>query len=62
MIQRIEGDPYGLVLRLDADGEIVESLHDTDGVVFDVTSATPHDGALYLGSLFGERVTRYDLA
>jgi len=26
-----------------------------------VTSATPHDGALYLGSLFGERVVRYEL-
>jgi sugar lactone lactonase YvrE len=61
-IQQIEGDPYGLVLRLDADGEVVESLHDPDAVVYGVTSATPHDGALYLGSLFGERVTRYDLA
>ena len=50
------------MLRLDAYGEVVESLHDPDGVVYGVTSATPHDGALYLGSLFGERVTRYDLA
>lgn len=60
-MEQISGDPYGLVLRLDDEGEIVESLHDPDGVVFGVTSATPADGALYLGSLFGERVTRYDL-
>jgi sugar lactone lactonase YvrE len=60
-MERIEGDPYGLVLRLDADGEVVESLHDPDGVVFGVTSATPRNGALYLGSLFGDRVTRYEL-
>jgi hypothetical protein len=60
-MQRIEGDPYGLVLQLRSDGEIIDSLHDPDGVVFGITSATPHDGALYLGSLFGERVTRYEL-
>jgi hypothetical protein len=37
------------VLQLDADGEIVDSLQDPDGVVFGVTSATPHDGALSSG-------------
>jgi sugar lactone lactonase YvrE len=52
-------DPYGLVLRMTADGEIVESLHDPTGGVFGLTSATSHEGALYLGSLFGERVVRY---
>ena len=54
----MSGDPYGLVLRLDEGGGIVDSLHDPGGRVFGVTSATPHDGALYLGSLFGQRVTR----
>jgi len=60
-MQQVEGDPYGLVLQLDADGEIVDSLQDPGGVVFGVTSATPHDGALSLGSLFGDRVVRSDL-
>jgi sugar lactone lactonase YvrE len=55
-------EPYGLVLRMTADGEIVESLHDPTGEVFGVTSATEHEGALYLGTLFGERVVRYPLA
>ncbi|MXR51190.1 SMP-30/gluconolactonase/LRE family protein [Halovenus sp. WSH3] len=54
-------EPYGLVLQLDADGEILDSLHDPDADVFGITSATPRDGSLYLGSLFGERVVRYDL-
>ncbi|WP_254841319.1 SMP-30/gluconolactonase/LRE family protein [Natronomonas marina] len=60
-MEQINGDPYGLVLRLDESGEVIESLHDPDGGVFGVTSATPHGGALYLGSLFGQRVVRYDL-
>lgn len=59
----IEADPYGLVLRVTGDGEILESLHDPDGEggTFGVTSATPHEGSLYLGSLFGERVARCPL-
>ena len=57
----IDVDPYGLVLRLDEDGNVVESLHDPEGGVFGVTSATPHDGALYLGTLFGSTVWRYSL-
>ena len=56
-------EPYGLVVRMDADGHIHESLHDPDGEggVFGITSATPYEGALYLGTLFGERVVRYPL-
>lgn len=61
VLAAVEGDPYGLVLRLDDDGAVVESLHDPDGEVFGITSATPHDGALYLGSLFGSAVRRYPL-
>lgn len=61
LFESISVDPYGLVLRLDADGEVVDSLHDPAGDVFGITSATPHEDALYLGSLFGERVTRHRL-
>ena len=49
------------LFRRDSDGEIIDSLHDPDGVVFGVTPPTPHDGALYLGSLFDEGLTRYEL-
>lgn len=58
---RVSGEPYGLVLRLDGDGEVVESLHDPTGGVHFVTSATPHEGALYLGSLQDDAVRRYVL-
>lgn len=59
--ERVSGDPYGLVLRLDGEGEVVESLHDPTGEVHFVTSATPHEGALYLGSLQDDAVRRYVL-
>ncbi|WP_368280316.1 SMP-30/gluconolactonase/LRE family protein [Halomarina oriensis] len=55
----IDIEPYGLVVELDADGNVVDSLHAPDGDVFGITSATPHDDALYLGSLFGSSVARY---
>ena len=38
-----------------------DTFHDPEGDVFGVTSATPREGALYLGTLFGTRVVRYRL-
>jgi len=44
--------PYGLVLEMDETGRILRSLHDPGGRrVRGVTSAAPHGGGLYLGSL-----------
>jgi sugar lactone lactonase YvrE len=55
-------EPYGLVLALDEQGQIRESLQDPTGeIVKEVTSAEEHDGFLYLGSLHGDRVWRYSL-
>lgn len=46
--------PYGLVLEVDERGMIVGSRHDPGGqTVRGVTSAEPHNGKLYLGSLHG---------
>jgi hypothetical protein len=61
-MESISGDPYGLVLRVSEDGEIVDSLHDPAGDVFAITSATEYEGALYLGSLFDGHVHRHELA
>jgi len=61
VLQQVSGDPYGLVLRVDESGEVVDSLHDPAGGVFGVTSATEYDGDLYLGSLFNDYVYRYEL-
>ena len=61
MAEQLSGEPYGLVLQLDDEGRVVDSLHDPTGGVHGVTSATPHEGALYVGTLFGDSVVRYDL-
>jgi sugar lactone lactonase YvrE len=49
--------PYGLVLAFDERGRILRSLHDPGGGrVREVTSAEPQGGALYLGTLRGDRI------
>jgi len=62
VLASVSPDRYGLVLQVDEEGEVVDSLHDPSGAVHYVTSATPHDGALYLGTLVGDAVRRYPLA
>jgi sugar lactone lactonase YvrE len=52
---------YGLVVRLDPEGRVIDSLHDPGGRLFNLSTATPHDGHLYLGTLFGEAVGRVPL-
>lgn len=53
---------YGLVLALDEQGRILRSLHDPSGEHLRmVTSAKPHGGHLYLGSLDNDRLGRLKL-
>lgn len=61
VMARVTPDPYGLVLRMAADGELLDSHHDPTGTVHYVTSATQREGALYLGTLVGDGVYRYDV-
>ncbi len=52
-------EPYGLVLELNADGEIVRSLHDPGGqTVSVITSVHEEDGQLYFGTLLNDWVAR----
>lgn len=54
--------PYGLVLALDEQGRILRSLHDPSGEHLRmITSAKPHGGHLYLGSLDNDRLGRLKL-
>lgn len=54
--------PYGLAVEIDEDGEILQSLHDPTGeVVHQVTSVHERDGALYIGHLHRDRITRLAL-
>jgi len=49
--------PYGLVIALNENGEIVRSLHDTSGTHLRmVTSVKPVGDYLYLGSLENDRI------
>ncbi len=50
---------YGLVLKLDQNGNIKKSLHDPSGRVYATSSANPHGGYLFIGSLYGHGVARY---
>lgn len=54
--------PYGLVLALDAEGNIIQSLHEATGKhLKEITSAREYNGYLYLGSLHNDRIGRYKL-
>ena len=49
--------PYGLVVALNEQGEIVQSLHDSSGTHLRmITSAKPVGDYLYLGSLDNDRI------
>ena len=55
-------EPYGLVLELDEQGQVIRSLHDASGAyVEQVTSAHEHGDKLYLGHLHRDRITRVGL-
>jgi len=54
--------PYGLAIEIDEDGKILQSLHDPSGAVVEqVTSVHERDGALYIGHLHRDRITRVGL-
>jgi sugar lactone lactonase YvrE len=54
--------PYGLVIELDAEGNIIQSLHDPTGEnLKEITSAQEYGDYLYLGSLHNDRIGKYKL-
>lgn len=54
--------PYGLVVSLDEQGNITQSMHDPSGDYYkEVTSANEYNGHLYLGSLHNDRIGKYKL-
>lgn len=52
---------YGLVVQLDARGEVVRSLHDPSGRLYNLSAVVEHEGDLYLGTFFGDSMGRYQL-
>lgn len=54
--------PYGLIIEIDEDGQVLQSLHDPSGeTVHQVTSVHEREGALYLGHLHRDRISQVDL-
>ncbi|WP_371879554.1 SMP-30/gluconolactonase/LRE family protein [Nannocystis punicea] len=54
--------PYGLAIEIDEDGKVLQSLHDPSGAaVHQVTSVHERDGALYLGHLHRDRISKVPL-
>lgn len=50
-------DKYGLIIKIDGDGNILESLHDPDGTVLHtITNVVEWNNALYMGSLYNDTV------
>jgi hypothetical protein len=56
------GPHYGLALHIDDTGKITDSLHDPTGKVFGITNIVPWENYLYIGSLYGNGVARYELS
>ncbi|HMV41443.1 MAG TPA: SMP-30/gluconolactonase/LRE family protein [Leptospiraceae bacterium] len=55
--------PYGLVIRLDESGNILESYQDPSGKhLKEITSALEYNGFLYLGSLHNDRIGKLELS
>ena len=52
---------YGLVIKMDENGSVVESLHDPTGNLSFITNAVEHDGYLYLATLKGDWIARVNL-
>lgn len=54
---------YGLVIAFDQNGEVITSLHDTQGThLQEITSVNPHGDYLYFGSLHNDRIGRLPFA
>ncbi len=52
---------YGLAIRLNAEGQVTETLHDRQGDVYGVSSVVRQGDTLYFGTLFGDSIARLEL-
>ncbi|MFT4762381.1 MAG: sugar lactone lactonase YvrE [Saprospiraceae bacterium] len=55
----IEPPPFGMVIGLDLEGEVLYNLQDSTGRISYVTSVNEFDGELWIGSLEMEAVGKY---
>lgn len=57
----VEPKPFGMVVGLDLEGNVVHNFQDSTGVFHDITSATEFDGTLWIGSLRMDGVGKMNL-
>ncbi len=58
---RLSGSSYGLIIKLNREGKIIESLHDPSGKSLKgITNVIELDRKLYIGTLEGDAVGVYD--
>jgi sugar lactone lactonase YvrE len=53
---------YGLVMDVDVSGKILSSLQDSTGKVFNVTNVVPWKNYLFMGTVDGNTIGRYDMS
>lgn len=57
-----EAVPYGMIMHLSKNGEILKAYHDTTGeVVAEATSVEEHNGYLYFGGDVSPHISKYKL-
>lgn len=57
----VEPKPFGMVVGLDLEGNVVHNFQDSTGVFHDITSVTEWDGKLWIGSLKMNGLGRLEL-
>lgn len=58
-IPNMQGNRYGMILILDENGNIKESLQDPTGRIYAISSAREYNGFIYISTLLGEDIARY---
>ncbi len=53
---------HGMILRVDEEGQIVETLHDSKGKVHGISEAHEHGGFLYVCSFYAPFLGKLSLA
>jgi hypothetical protein len=55
-------EPFGMIMHLSKDGEILKTYYDTSGkIVSEASSVEEHNGYLYLGGDLTDHIGKYKL-
>ncbi|MDF1864502.1 MAG: SMP-30/gluconolactonase/LRE family protein [Saprospiraceae bacterium] len=57
----VEPKPFGMIVGLDLEGNVVHNFQDSTGIFHDITSVSEFEGALWFGSLKMKNIGRFEL-